>query len=213
MTLRELRAVGVAAVAIQLLLAAFAGAAAVAASGDSACTVSTARTLTFALAASAPWPIASRRVHMRLLASSIALAVAACSGHAPDIAVPWRRFSPSPTPARRCSSSGARSARHPMSRRAWRPTAPCGGTGSRPPPGLRRSATSALLAIAAVPTTADRRPVAALCLLATAAAAALAARFATRPTTRASRWIEALSGIWLVTAYLAVGIVALAARQ
>jgi 4-hydroxybenzoate polyprenyltransferase len=70
-------------------------------------------------------------------------------------------------------------------------------------------AISALLAVVTAAAVGDRLPVIALAAVATAVAAALAARFASAPSTRTSRWIQAWSGLWLVAAYVAIGVVAL----
>jgi 4-hydroxybenzoate polyprenyltransferase len=210
-TLRELRAVGVAAVAIQLLLAAFAGAAAVAALLATLAWMALMGREFFASAWLRARPIAYVASHAAVV-PLIVLAVAACSGHAPDVALlaPFLAL----TYASTVVFEFGRKIRAPPDEQTGVETySALWGHRVAAAAWFATLATSALLAVAAVPTTADRRPVVALGLLAAAAAAALAARFATRPTKRASRWIEALSGIWLVSAYLAVGLVALATRQ
>jgi 4-hydroxybenzoate polyprenyltransferase len=210
-TLRELRAVGVTAVGIQLLLAAFAGGAAVVVLLATLAWTALMGREFFASAWLRARPIAYVASHAAVV-PLIALAVAACSGHAPGVAAlaPFLAL----TYASTAVFEFGRKIRAPPDEQTGVETySALWGHRAAVAAWFATLATSALLAVAAVPTTADPRPVAALCLLATAAAAALATHFATRPTRRASRWIEALSGIWLVTAYLAVGIVALTARQ
>ena len=72
---------------------------------------------------------------------------------------------------------------------------------------------TALLLVAAVPAVSDHRPIVVLAAMAVATATALAVRFAVEPTTYTSKWIETLSGLWLIAAYLALGIVALGTQR
>jgi 4-hydroxybenzoate polyprenyltransferase len=210
-SLRELRAVGVAAVAIQLALAALAGGAAVV-------------TLLLALAWMAlmgreffvsEWlrarPIAYVASHT-VVVPLIALVVASCSGHAPDVAAL------APFLALAYASSVVfelgRKIRAPADEQVGVETySALWGPRIAAAVWWMTLAATALLAIAAVPAGGDHRPLAALSLLAIVASAALALRFAASPTKRASKWIEGLSGLWLVGAYAALGIVSLYASR
>jgi 4-hydroxybenzoate polyprenyltransferase len=210
-SLRELRTVGLAAVACQLALAALAGGAAVV-------------TLLLALAWMAlmgreffvsGWlrarPIAYVASHT-VIAPLIALVIAACSGHAPDVAAL------APFLALAYASSTVfefgRKIRAPPDEQVGVETySALWGPRVAAVVWCVTLATSALLAIAAVPTSCDRRQVAALSATAIAAASALALHFAARPTKRASKSIEALSGLWLIAVYVGLGIVALSASR
>jgi 4-hydroxybenzoate polyprenyltransferase len=210
-SLRELRAVGAAAVAFQLALAALAGRAAFIA-------------LLIALAWMAlmgreffisGWlrarPLAYVASHT-VVVPLIALVVAACSGPAPDV------VALAPFLALAYASSMVfefgRKIRAPNDEQLGVETySALWGPRIAASVWWMTLAVSALLAIAAVPAAEDPRPQAALSALATAVAAALALYFAASPTKHASKWIEALSGLWLVGAYAALGIVALSAPR
>jgi 4-hydroxybenzoate polyprenyltransferase len=210
-SLRELRAVGVAAVAFQLALAALAGGAAVV-------------TLLLALAWMAlmgheffvsKWlrarPIAYVASHT-IVVPLIALVIASCSGHAPDLAAL------APFLALAYASSMVfefgRKIRAPEDEQVGVETySALWGPRIAAIVWWMTLAVTALLGIAAVPATGDHRPLAALSILAVVTAAALALHFSASPTKHASKGIEALSGLWLVGAYAALGIVALSASR
>jgi 4-hydroxybenzoate polyprenyltransferase len=210
-SLRELRAVGFAAVVIQLALAAFAGSSAVV-------------TLLLALAWMAlmgreffvsDWlrarPIAYVASHA-VVVPLIALVVASCAGHAPDVAAL------SPFLALAYASSLVfelgRKIRAPADEQVgvetysalWGPRVAVAAWWTT-------LAVTAPLAIVAAPVPGAHRPLAALCMMAIVGAAALALRFAASPSKHASKWIEALSGLWLVGAYAALGIIGLFAPR
>jgi 4-hydroxybenzoate polyprenyltransferase len=210
-SLRELGAVGVGAVALQLAVATLAGGAAVAALLVVLAWTALMGREFFASAWLRARPIAYVASHA-VVVPLIAVAVAACSGHAPDVGAlaPFLAL----TYASTTVFEFGRKIRAPPDERTGVETySALWGYRIAAAAWTATLATSALLAIAAVPTPADRWPVAALSALAIVASTALAARFATTPTTRAGKWIEALSGIWLVAAYLAIGIVALTAPR
>jgi 4-hydroxybenzoate polyprenyltransferase len=206
-SLRELRAVGVAAAAIQLALAAYAGGAAVVTLLVALAWMALMGREFFASAWLRARPVAYVASHT-VVVPLIALAVAASSGHAPDAAAL------APFLALAYASSTVfelgRKIRAPADEETGVETySALWGPGIAAAAWCTTLALSALLAIAAVPPGNDRRPVAALAALAVGAAAALALRFAAAPTARAGKWIEALSGLWLIAANVALGMVAL----
>lgn len=210
-TLPELRAVGIVALVLQLVLAAVAGLAAVAALLATLAWTALMGREFFASAWLRARPVAYLASHAAVV-PLIAVVVAACSTEAPDtvamapflaltyastVVFEFGRKIRAPPDEQTGVDTYSALWGHRIAAAAW----------------LATIAMSALLAIAAVPSSADRRPIVALGLVAVAAAAALGARFVARPDQRASRAIEALSGAWLVSAYLAIGGVVLVARQ
>jgi 4-hydroxybenzoate polyprenyltransferase len=210
-SLRELRAVGALAVTIQLALAAFVGGAAVTA-------------LLVALAWMAlmgrefyvsEWlrarPIAYIASHT-VVVPLIALVIAACSGDAPDVAAL------APFLALAYASSVVfefgRKIRAPEDEQVGVETySALWGPRIAAVVWCATLAMTALLLIAAVPAVSDYRLIAVLAAMAVATATALAMRFAAEPTTYTSKWIEMLSGLWLIAAYLALGLVALGTQR
>ena len=206
-TLRELRATGAAAVAVQLALAMFAGPPALAALFVAFVWMALMGREFFASAWLRARPLVYVASHT-IIVPLVALVVAACSGRAPDL------FALAPFLALTYASSvvfefGARSARRPTSASASRRTARCGDPAIAAIAWWMALAISALLAVATAATVGDPLPIAALAAVATAVAAMLAARFVSAPSARTSGRIRACSGLWLVAAYVAVGVVAL----
>jgi 4-hydroxybenzoate polyprenyltransferase len=204
-TLRELRAVGLAAVVVQAGLAALAGPAAVALLVVALAYMALMGREFFASRWLRARPIAYMASHA-VVVPLLALLVAACSGEAPAVA----GFAPYLALAYTGSTvfELGRKIRAPIDEQTGVETYSA-LWGARRAVGLWWAvlAVSALLAVAAAPSGGDRPLVAALAATTTALAAAVAARFAAAPTPGAGKRIEALSGLWLVASYVALGIV------
>ena len=206
-TLRELRAAGAAAVAVQLALAALAGPAALAALFVAFVWMALMGREFFASAWLRARPLVYVALHT-IIVPLLALVVAACSGRAPDL------FALAPFLALTYASSVVfefgRKIRAPADERVGVETySALWGPRSAAIAWWMALAISALLAVATAAMVGDPLPIAALAAVATAVAAMLAARFVSAPSARTSGRIRACSGLWLVAAYVAIGVVAL----
>jgi 4-hydroxybenzoate polyprenyltransferase len=210
-TLQELRAVGVAAVAAQAALAACAGRVTVALLAVALGYMALMGREFFAPAWLRARPLVYLVSHT-VIVPLIALAVAACAGRAPDIValVPFLAL----TYASSAVFEFGRKIRAPTDERVgvetysalWGPRIATGVWWAT-------LAASALLAVMTATAFHAAWSIAALGVATLVGAGVLGGRFLRRPATGSAKSLQAVSGLWLVAAYLALGMVALHANR